>query len=171
MLKLKRIPQKLILLLIELQIFFDDHQWLHFNSLLISLILTPYKSTINGMVKMLGFGTHRTKHNAFLLNSSEVLIRALRYYAYFILTLLKKRGEPVYFIIDDTSNKKRGKHITGAYKYFDHISKSYIWGQQIVCSIILYRGVTIPFGFAIYLTEEQCKKLKIRFRKKTNIAL
>lgn len=171
MFKIRRLPKHLISLLIELQIFFDDNQWLHFNSLLISLILTPYKSTINGMVKVLGFGTHRSKHNAFLLNSSEVLIKALRYYAYLILNLLKKYGEPIYFIIDDTSNKKRGKHIDGAYKYFDHVSKKYIWGQQIVCSVILYRGITIPFGFAIYLTEEQCKGLKIRFKKKTDIAL
>jgi SRSO17 transposase len=171
MFKIKSIPKQIVSLIIELQIFFDDNQWLHFNSLLISLILTPYKSTINGMVKVLGFGTHRSKHNAFLLSSSEALIKALRYYAYFILDILKIFGEPIYFIIDDTSNKKRGKHIAGAYNYFDHISKKYIWGQQIVCSIILYRGITIPFGFAIYLTEQQCKELKIRFRKKTDIAL
>ena len=81
MFKLRRLPKHFTILILELQIFFDDTQWLHFNSLLISLILTPYKSTINGMVKVLGFGTHRTKHNAFLLNSSEVLIKALRYYA------------------------------------------------------------------------------------------
>ena len=123
------------------------------------------------MVKVLGFGTHRSRHNAFLLNSSEVLIKALRFYAYFILEILKKLGEPIYFIIDDTSNKKRGKHIDGTYKYFDHISQKYIWGQQIVCSVILYRNITIPFGFAIYLTEEQCKELGIKFRKKTEIAL
>lgn len=171
MFKIRRLPKKIMSLIIELQIFFDDYQWLHFYSLLISLILTPYKSTVNGMVKVLGFGTHRSKHNAFLLNSSEVLIKALRFYAYFILNILKKYGEPIFFIIDDTSNKKRGKHIDGAYNYFDHISKKYIWGQQIVCSVILYREITIPFGFAIYLTKQQCKELGIKFKKKTDIAL
>ena len=171
MFKIKRLPKSLIFLIIDLQMFFEQNQWIHFQSLLISLILTPYKSTINGMVKVLGFGTHRSRHNAFLLNSSEVLIKALRYYAYFILNILKKFGEPIYFIIDDTSNKKRGKNIAGAYKYFDHVSKKYIWGQQIVCSVILYRGITIPFGFSLYLTEKQCKELKIRFRKKPTIAL
>jgi len=171
MFKIRRFPKHIHLLIIELQIFFDMNQWIHFESLLISLILTPYKSTVNGMVKVLGYGTHRSRHNAFLLNSSEVLVKALRYYAYFILNILKQFGEPIYFIIDDTSNKKRGKHIDGTYKYFDHISKKYIWGQQIVCSIILYRNITIPFGFAIYITEEQCRELKISFRKKTDIAL
>lgn len=170
MFKLRRLPKQIENLMIELQLFFDDTQWLHFSSLLISIIITPYKSTINGMVKVLGFGTHRSKHNAFLLNSSEVLIKALNYYAYFILQILKKYGEPIYFILDDTSNKKRGKHIAGAYKYFDHVSKQYIWGQQIVCSIIQYRNITIPYGFAIYLTEKYCKEHKIIFRKKTDIA-
>src|SRR6266498_47437 len=171
MFKLLKLPKHLENLIIELQIFFDDTQWLHFSSLIISMIITPYKSTINGMVKVLGFGTHRSRHNAFLLNSSEVLIKALNYYAYFILQILKKCDEPIYFILDDSSNKKRGKHIAGAYKYFDHISKTYIWGQQIVCSIIQYRNITIPFGFAIYLTEKYCKEHKIIFRKKTDIAL
>jgi len=43
-----------------------------------------------------------------------------------ILNLLRKDGEAVYFIIDDTFNKKRGKHILAAFKFFDHISKQYI---------------------------------------------
>jgi len=171
MFKIRQIPKNLISLIEELQIFFDYYQWIHFSSLLISLILTPYKLTINGMTKVLGFGTHRSKHNAFLINFSYILIKALNFYANLILENLRKSGEPIYFIIDDTSNKKRGKQIAGAYNFFDHISKKYIWGQQIVCSIILYRNIIIPFSFAIYLTEEQCEKLKIKFRKKTEIAL
>ena len=43
-----------------------------------------------------------------------------------IFQLLKKPGKAIYFIIDDTSNKKRGKHIIAAFKFFDHTSKQYI---------------------------------------------
>jgi hypothetical protein len=171
MFKIKRLPEKLTSLLIELQIYFNDLQWMHFQSLLISLLITPYKSTISGMVKVLGFGTHRSKHNAFLINLSRVIIKVLRLYAENLLTLLKKSGEPIYFIIDDTKNRKRGKHIAGAYKFFDHISKTYIWGQQIVCSVILYRNILIPYSFDVYIPKQQCDNLKIKFRKKTQIAL
>lgn len=171
MFKIKRLPANIVILLSELEHLFNDIQWMHFQSLLISLLITPYKSTICGMVKVLGFGTHRSKHNAFMINFPDIMSKALRYYAHFILSILKKPGEELYIIFDDTSNKKRGKHIIGAFNYFDHLSKTFIWGQQIVCCIISYRGFTIPYCFDIYISKEQCKSLGIKFKKKTQIVL
>lgn len=171
MFKLQRIPLQIELLLNELAIFFSDHQWLHFQALLLSIILTPYKATVTGMFKILNFGSHRSKHNEFLMNSSSIISKALKYYAMLILTKIKKPGEPIYFIIDDTSNKKRGKHIQAAFKFLEHTSKQYIWGQQIVCSIIEYRGFVIPYAIDVYVTKEQSKELNQDFRKKTSIAL
>lgn len=171
MFKIKRLPKKVTLLLLELQFLFDDCQWMHFQSLLVSLILTPFRPTLCGMAKVLGFGTHRSKHNAFIINSSIIIRKALQYYAHIILSLLKKKGEPIYFIFDDTTNKKTGKHIDGAFKYYDHLSKAYIKGHQIVCSIISYRGLIIPYGFDVYIPKAQCYELGIIFRKKTQIAI
>jgi len=69
---------------------FDDYQWIHFQSLLVSLLLTPFKPTLCEMAKVLGFGTHRSKHNAFIINSSVIIGKALQFYAYVILSLFKK---------------------------------------------------------------------------------
>ena len=171
MFKIKRLPKKITLLILDLQLIFDDYQWMHFQSLLVSLLLTPFKPTLCGMAKVLGFGTHRSKHNAFIINSSVIIGKALQFYAHMILSLLKKVGEPIYFIFDDTTNKKTGKHIDGAFKYFDHLSKTYIKGHQIVCSIVVYRGLIIPYCFDVYIPENQCSKLGVKFRKKTDIAL
>jgi hypothetical protein len=171
MFKIKRLPKKITFLILELQQLFDDCQWMHFQSLLVSLLITPFKPTLCGMVKVLGFGTHRSKHNAFIINFSDVMCKALHYYALIILFLLKKYGELIYFIFDDTTNKKTGKYIDGSFKYFSHLSKTYIKGQQIVCSIISYRGLIIPYGFDIYIPKDQCQELGITFRKKTQIAL
>lgn len=171
MFKIKRLPSSIVTLIVELEYLFNDIQWIHFQSLLISLLITPYKATISGMTKVLGFGTHRSKHNAFMINFPDIVIKALRYYSHFILSILKKTGEELYIIFDDTSNKKRGKHIIGAYNFFDHISKTYIWGHQIVCCIISYRGFTIPYCFDIYISKEHCKNLGIKFKKKTQLAL
>ena len=171
MFKLQRIPFQIELLLSELQIFFNDHQWLHFRSLLISLLITPYKATILGMDKILAFGSHRSKHNEFFINSSQLLSKVLKYYSMLILTKLKKKNEPVYFIIDDTSNKKRGKHIQAAFKFLEHTTKQYIWGHQLVCAVIEYRNIVIPYSIDVYTTKEQSKVLKIPFKKKTDIAL
>lgn len=171
MFKLQRIPLQIELLLAELQIFFNDYQWLHFRALLLSLLLTPYKATINGMVKILSYGSHRRKHNEFINDCNQILTKVLRYYAMMILSYLKKPGEPIYFIIDDTTNKRRGKHIVAAFKYFDHISKQYIWGHQLVCAIIEYRGIVIPYGIDIYVPQEEQKAVDVPFRKKTEMAL
>ena len=67
MFKLKRISLQIELLLIELQLFFSDHQLLHFQSLILSLLLIPYKAKVVGMYKILAFGSNQSKHNKFLL--------------------------------------------------------------------------------------------------------
>lgn len=171
MFRLQRIPLKITMILTDLQIFFSDHQWLHFQSILLSLMLTPYKATVTGMFKILSFGTHRSKHNEFLNNSSEILSKVLKFYAMLILAKIKKENESVYFIIDDTSNKKRGKHIEAAFSFLEHTSKQFIWGQQLVCAIIKHRDFVIPFAIEVYVSKEKSKELKLEFQKKTNIAL
>lgn len=170
MFKLQRIPLQVDLLLLELQQFFNDYQWLHFKSIILALLITPYKATLSGIVRVLSFGSHRSKHNEFLNDCSKILTKVLKFYAMLILNLLKKPGEAIYFIIDDTSNKKRGKHILAAFKFFDHTCKQYIWGQQLVCAIIEYRGIVIPFAIQAYIPEDKAKEIGVSFKKKTNIA-
>lgn len=170
MFRLQRIPLQIELLLNELQQFYNDYQWIHFKSILLALLITPYKSTLNGMVKVLSFGSHRSKHNEFLNDCSAILSQVLKYYSMMILQLLRKRNEPIYFIIDDTTNKKRGKHILAAYKFFDHTNKQYILGQQLVCAILEYRGIAIPYAIEVYIPEDQAEATCREFKKKTQIA-
>src|SRR4030042_5697387 len=170
MFKLQRIPLQIEVLLNELQQFFNDYQWLHFKSILLALLVTPYKATLNGMVKVLSFGSHRSKHNEFLNDCSGLLSKVLKFYSMLILHLLKKSNEALYFIIDDTTNKKRGKHILTAFKLFDHTSKQYIFGQQLVCAIIEYRGIAIPFAIEVYVPQKNVEEIGTAFKKKTLIA-
>lgn len=171
MFKLQRVPLQVEFLLIELQQFFNDYQWLHFKSILLGLLVTPYKATLNGMIKELLFGSHRSKHNEFLNDCSAILSKVLKFYSMLILQLLKKSGEAIYFIIDDTTNKKRGKHILAAFSFFDHTSKQYIWGQQLVCAILEYRGIVIPYAIKVYIPQDEAKSNNYTFKKKTQIAL
>ena len=170
MFKLQRVPLQVEILLFELQMFFNDYQWLHFKSILLALLVTPYKATLTGIVKVLSFGSHISKHNEFLNDCSAILSKVLKFQAMLILNLLKKSGEAIYFIIDDTSNKKRGKHILAAFKFFDHTCKQYIWGQQLVCAIIEYRSIVIPYAIEVYIPKQTAKASGYKFKKKTDIA-
>ena len=170
MFKLQRVPFQIELLLIELQQFFNDAQWLHFKSIVLAMLVTPYKATLSGMVKILSFGSHRSKHNEFLNDCSVIMRKVLKFYAMLLLQLLKKPGESIYFIFDDTSNKKRGKHIIAAFKFFDHTRKQYIWGHQLVCAVIEYRNIVIPYAIEIYTSKEEARTRGYIFKKKTEIA-
>ncbi|MHB8906945.1 MAG: transposase [Melioribacteraceae bacterium] len=170
MFRLQRMPLHIELLLTGLQQFFNDYQWMHFKSILLALLITPYKATLNGMVKVLSFGSHRSKHNEFFNDCSSILSKVLKFYSMLILQLLRKSKEAIYFIIDDTTNKKRGKHILAAFSFFDHTSKQYIWGQQLVCAIIEYRGIVIPFAIEVYIPQDKAIEIGSTFKKKTMIA-
>ena len=75
------------MLINELQYLFEGHQGFHFQSRLLPLIITPYKATVGGMCKILDFGFPRSKHISFLVNTSELLTKALKLYALMLLSL------------------------------------------------------------------------------------
>jgi hypothetical protein len=79
-----------------------------------------------------------------------------------------KEGNRILLIIDDTYNEKKGKHTEGVGKFFDH-SKGFIWGNNIVTSVLQARGLFIPHKAKIYVKKEEAgldfeTKIKIAIR-------
>lgn len=170
MLPLYRIPKKISQLLEELEIFFTLPQWTHVQTLLLSLLITPFKPTIVGQSRVIASGVHRTKHNEFCQKHDTLLVKALRFYALKLISLLYRKGEPLYIILDDSKAKKRGKHVQAAATMFDHVTKSYLWGHQFLCVTLSYCGMTIPYAIALYRSKDDCAKRKLLFQKLTSIA-
>jgi SRSO17 transposase len=54
-----------------------------------------------------------------------------------------KKSSQILLIIDDTYNEKKGKHTEGVGNLFDHI-KGFIWGNNIVTSVLQAKGLFIP---------------------------
>jgi len=169
MLKLLRIPHKITELLYDLHDLFTLPQWNHFQTMVVSLLITPLKQTVTGRNAVLGFGPHRTKHNEFLSKYSTKLSQALQFYALVLLYSLYKSEEPLYIIFDDSKTSKRGKNMQAAYKFFDHVRKRYGYGHHFVCCTLLYRGFVIPFAIELYRTKEYCQNNKFEFLKLTHI--
>jgi SRSO17 transposase len=165
-----RIPEKVSGLLQDLEMFFTMPQWNHVQTLLLSLLSTPFKPTIVGQSRVIAGGVHRTKRNEFCQNHDEILVKALRFYAVKLISLLYRKGAPLYVVLDDSKAKKRGKHVQAAAKMFDHVSKGFLWGHQFVCITLSYRGMTIPYAIVLYRPKEDCKKRKLPFQKLTSIA-
>ena len=170
MLPIYRIPKKISELVQDLEMFFTVPQWTHVQTLLLSLLITPFKPTIVGQSRVIGAGVHRTKRNEFCQNHDAILVKALRFYAVKLISLLYRKGEPLCVLLDDSKAKKRGKLVQAAAIMFDHVSKCYLWGHQFVCITLSYRGMTIPYAIALYRPKDDCKRRKLPFRKLTSIA-
>jgi len=170
MFKLLRIPEMINSLLSDLEMLFTVPQWVHLQTMLLSLVITPFKPTVVGRDRVIGFGPHRTKRNEFLQNHDAILCKALRLYALKLIALLGRSREPLYIILDDTKAAKRGKHIQAAWHMFDHVTKRFIWGHQFVCMTLVYRHMTIPYAMELYRSKDDCKKRGLPFRKLTAIA-
>lgn len=172
MFTLQRIPAQIDFLVAGLRMFFTIPQWVHFRTMLLSLLITPYKATVRGRMKALanGFSTHRTKHNEFLQLHEALLGKALKFYALLLVHLLYKAGARLHVIVDDSKTAKTGKHVQAAFHLFDHATKRFLWGQQFLAICLEYRGVVIPYAIELYRSKKDCLKRKVPFRKITQIA-
>lgn len=170
MFKLVRIPEQIDRLVAELAMFFTLSQWVHFRTMLVSLLITPFAATVRGRSRVVAFGTHRTKHNEFLQHHEALFGKTLRFYALRLVALLIQPREPLYIIIDDSRARKRGKHVQAAFRLYDHTSQRFLWGHQFVCVTFVYRGMTIPYAIELYRSKADCQKRHLPFRKLTAIA-
>src|SRR5205809_4355433 len=98
MFKLLRIPERISELSADLEVFFTLPQWVHFQTMLVSLLITPFKATVSGRARVVAFGTHRTKHNEFLQHCDSTLGKVLQFYALKLIALLYRLGEPLFVI-------------------------------------------------------------------------
>src|SRR6185437_4491377 len=81
-----------------------------------------------------------------------------------------RAGEILNLILDDTRVAKRGRKMPAVKKLWDHVGKQYIRGHIVVTAVIVFRGVTLPWRFTLWLPEEYCRQHKIKFRRQTDIA-
>lgn len=77
------------------------------------------------------------------------------------------RGEGIDLIIDDTRIAKRGQKMFGVSKIWDHKQQRYVHGHIVVSAAILFRGVTLPWWFDLWLSKRWAGR---SYRKTTEIA-
>ena len=76
-----------------------------------------------------------------------------------------------FFVLDDTLLEKVGKYIENTGYHFDHTKNSFVYGHQIVTSGFVFESEFYPFLIELYTKLEDCKKNKVVFKTKVEIAL
>lgn len=116
-------------------------------------------------------GGHRTSLARFLSGAEWAAEEVLRRVVRDQLRWMKpQRGEVLCLVIDDTKTAKRGKKMEALTKIWDHAQQRFVHGHILVHAAILFRGVTLPWSFEMWLPEKYCRDQKLAFRKLTRIA-
>ena len=119
---------------------------------------------------MLREHTHRTNDGEFLWRSHWDEAEVLRAIALQQFSRLYRKGETIYFIIDDTQTLKRAKRMEAVGKLYHHAEKRYVTGHTILKVCLYYRGVTIPWGSWLYVKKQDAAKLGVTFATLTELA-
>jgi len=170
MFTIDRIPKKVKDFFRPLKKHFTEPAWGHFWALVMAITIS-HGTTIERLVKTLRGSTHRTNHGEFLWRSAWEESWVIREIALDTLKRLYcRKDRHCYFIIDDTQTLKRAKKMDAVGKLHHHATGKYGKGHTIFKVCLFYRGVIIPWGSWLYVKKEQVKKLKIPFRKLTELA-
>jgi SRSO17 transposase len=170
MITIGKIPGKLQNFFKPLKKQLSEHVYSYFWSMVLAICISN-GSTIDRIVKALRGTTHRTNHGEFLWRSVWDESIVMQQIAMDMLPrLYTSKDRNLFFIIDDTQTLKRAKKMDGVGKLHHHATGKYGTGHTIVKASLYYRGVTIPWGSWLYIKKEHVAKLKIPFKKLTELA-
>jgi len=146
--------------------------WPHFWGLVLAMAMAT-EHTVERLNALLRNHTHRTNDGEFLWRSVWDESWVIREIALDTLKRLRRKGEPLYLILDDTQTLKRAKKMDAVGKLYHHATGKYGRGHTILKACLYYRGVTIPWGSWLYVKKEDAPKLKSAcggFAKLTELA-
>jgi hypothetical protein len=173
MFKIVRIPSKLKSFFNPLQDQFRFNHHEHFQILVVLIAFSWGRRNISALYRHLDDRNqpHRSRFNNFLNVGRCDYQVALQLKASELLAMLRPvKGDTVEFILDDSKKQKCGKVMDAVGWIKDPLSGHTIRGHQYVTAIIRFRGHIIPFGIRLYVKKEDSRKLKIEFKKTTQLA-
>jgi len=170
MITIGRIPKSLQSFFRPLRTHFTRPVWDHFWSLLMAITVSN-GATMGRLVRTLRGSTHRTNHGEFLWRSAWEESWVVQQMARDMLQrLYTQKDRRLFFILDDTQILKRAQKMAAVGKLHHHATGQYGRGHTLVKACLYYRGVTIPWGSWLYVKKEHSGKLKLPFRKLTELA-
>jgi SRSO17 transposase len=171
MFRIARFPGQLTSFFASLEGHFHWDHFDYFRELVLAIAFAWGRRNISNLYRYLEARAHRTRYNNFLLVHRWDPAACLRLKATEMLGDLGPRpGETLYLLVDDTQKRKRGKHMDAVgYIHIAGAGKS-VPGHLYVTAAIAFREAVIPWGVRLYVKKEHCRKLRVPFRKTTELA-
>lgn len=159
-------------LLEEYKPFFSKPQFRNFSTYTLGLIACEGKKNVDAINRCFMNAKDQSSLNRFLTHSPWSLQRLENKRLELATTRLPTvAGSTGYFIIDDTINRKTGKHMEEAGYHFDSAEGKAVWGHDIVTTQYVNDEIQYPVRLSLYIKKETCLKEQHVFKTKIELAI
>jgi len=81
----------------------------------------------------------------------------------------KGQPVPVYLLIDDTLNPKRGQGMAWVGRHYSHSEQQVIWGHCLVSALLIIGDLVLPWDLALYKKKSDCQAAGVPFYSKLDL--
>ena len=150
---------------------FSKPQFRNYSTYILGLVACEGRKNIDAINRSFMDAKNQSSLNRFLTTSPWSLQRleAKR------LALVREKlhvpeGSTGFLLIDDTINRKSGKHMEDAGYHFDSAEGKAVWGHDIVTTHYVNGDIEYPVRLSLYVKKETCLKNARAFKTKIQLA-
>jgi len=159
-------------LLEEFRPCFSKPQFRNFSTYTLGLVACEGKKNIDAINRCFMNTKDQSTLNRFLTASPWNLQRLEEKRLQLARTHLPvKEGSTGFLIIDDTINRKTGKHMENAGYHYDSAEGKAVWGHDIVTTHYVNGKTEYPLRLGLYVKKETCFKELRAFKTKIQLAI
>ena len=151
---------------------FSKPQFRNFSTYMLGLVACEDKKNIDAINRCFMNAKDQSTLNRFLTTSPWNLQRLEEKRLQLVRTRLPvEEGSTGFLIIDDTINRKTGKHMEEAGYHFDSAEGKAVWGHDIVTTHYVNGETEYPVRLNLYIRKETCLKEQRIFKTKIQLAI
>jgi hypothetical protein len=157
-------------LLEEFRPCFSKPQFRNFSTYTLGLIACEGKKNIDTINRCFLNAKDQSSLNRFLTQSPWNLQKLEEKRLSMSRCLPVEEGSTGYLLVDDTINRKTGKHMEEAGYHFDSAQGKAVWGHDIVTTHYVNGETEYPVRLSLYVKKKTCQKEQRVFKTKIQLA-
>ena len=158
-------------LLEEFRPCFSKPQFRNFSTYTLGLIACEGKKNIDTINRCFLNAKDQSSLNRFLTQSPWNLQKLEEKRLSMSRCLPVDEGSTGYLLVDDTINRKTGKHMEEAGIHFDSAQGKAVWGHDIVTTHYVNGETEYPARLSLYVKKKTCQKEQRVFKTKIQLAI